>query len=163
MAGGIAVNAHEVDELIGTMSFEQVRQLLAHRFPLLMVDKVTGFERGKRLIAVKHVTGNEIWFLGHFPNRAIMPGVLVVEAMAQAMSLLDTLSRQDGQPAVATYLGGVEAQFLRPVVPGDSMEIEAVLLKQIRYGVTGKSAVRVDGQVVARAEITMGNGRRKDC
>jgi 3-hydroxymyristoyl/3-hydroxydecanoyl-(acyl carrier protein) dehydratase len=98
-----------------------------------MVDKVASFERGNR----------------------------VVEAMAQAVSLLDTLSRP-AQAVVAMYLGRVEAQFIRPVVPGDSMEIEAALLKQIQYGVIGKCAVRVDGQVVARAEITMGNGRRRE-
>ena len=155
------IPAHERETLNGALNFEQVRQVLAHRFPFLMVDKVASFEKGSRLIAIKQVTGNEICFLGHFPDQAIMPGVLVVEAMAQAMSLLDTLSRR-GQGVVAMYLGRVEAQFIHPVVPGDSMEIEAVLLKQIQYGVAGKSAVRVDGRVVARAEITMGNGGRRE-
>lgn len=143
---------------IGALSFEQVREVLSHRFPFLMIDKVTSIEPGRRIVAIKQVSGNEICFLGHFPKQALMPGVLVIEAMAQALSMLDTLSREPSTPAVAKYLGGVEAQFLRPIVPGDSMEIEGVLLKQVRYAVVGKATVRVDGEVMARAEITMGNG-----
>jgi 3-hydroxyacyl-[acyl-carrier-protein] dehydratase len=146
----------------GTLSFEQVREFLSHRFPFLMIDKVTSVEPGRRIVAVKQVSGNEIFFLGHFPQQALMPGVLVIEAMAQALSLLDTLSRAAGTPPVAKYLGRVETQFLRPIVPGDSMEIEGVLVKQVPYGMVARAMVRVDGQVMARAEITLGNGNRGD-
>ena len=148
----------QIEPEVRELSFEQVKQVLSHRFPFLMIDKVTRLEPGQRILATKHVSGNDVAFLGHFPEQAIMPGVLVIEAMAQALSLLDTLSRESGRAPVAKYLGRVEAQFLRPVVPGDSMEIEGVLTKQVRYGVAGKATVRVSGQAVARAEITMGGG-----
>ena len=140
-----------------TLSFEQVRGMLAHRFPFLMIDRVMEIERGKRLRALKHVTGNELCFLGHFPDHAIFPGVLILEAMAQSVSLLDLLSRESGRPP-AKYLGSADAKFLAPVVPGDSMEIEAVLIKQAIRGVIGSVHVYVQGKAVARAEITMGTG-----
>jgi 3-hydroxyacyl-[acyl-carrier-protein] dehydratase len=154
--------AVHTEALSGALTFEQVRQILSHRFPFQMVDKVLSLEPGARIVAIKHVSGNDIFFLGHFPDRALMPGVLVIEAMAQALSLLDTMSRKPGTPLVAQYLGRVEAQFLKPIMPGDSMEIEGVLLKQIPYAVIAKATVRVDGQVAARAEITMGNGRKAE-
>ena len=143
--------------LQGTLSFEQVRGLLAHRFPFLMIDRVTEIEPGKRLLALKHITGNELCFLGHFPDRAIFPGVLVLEAMAQAVSLLDLVSKENGGPP-SKYLGSANAKFLVPIVPGDSMEIEAVLVKQAARGVIGNVHVSVAGKAVARAEIAMGTG-----
>ena len=129
---------------------------MIHRFPFLMLDRVTVFEKGTRLVAQKNVTGNEIWFMGHFPNQAIMPGVLMIEAIAQAASLLDTLSRGDAHPEAAKFLGRVEAQFQRKIVPGDVMEIEVVLLKQISYAVLAKGHIRVDGNVACTAEMMLG-------
>jgi 3-hydroxyacyl-[acyl-carrier-protein] dehydratase len=140
-----------------TLTFEQVRGLLAHRFPFLMIDRVTQIERGKRLLALKHVTGNELCFLGHFPEQAIFPGVLILEAMAQSVSLLDLLSRDRDRPP-AKYLGSTNAKFLVPVTPGDSMEIEAVLVKQANRGVIGSVRVYVQGKAVARGEIALGTG-----
>lgn len=140
-----------------TLSFEQVRGLLAHRFPFMMIDRVLELERGKRLLALKQVTGNEICFLGHFPDYAIFPGVLILEAMAQSVSLLDLLSRESHRPP-AKYLGSANAKFLAPVVPGDSMEIETVLIKQAIRGVIGTAHVSVQGKTVARAEIALGTG-----
>ncbi|MBZ5532814.1 MAG: 3-hydroxyacyl-ACP dehydratase FabZ [Acidobacteriia bacterium] len=138
------------------LGFEQIRDIMVHRFPFLMLDRVTVLEKGSRLVAIKNITGNEIWFLGHFPKQAIMPGVLMIEAMAQAASLLDTLSRDDVHPEAARYLGRVEAQFQRMIVPGDVMEIEVVLLKQISYAVIAKSHVRVDGNIACSAELMLG-------
>jgi 3-hydroxyacyl-[acyl-carrier-protein] dehydratase len=140
-----------------SLSFEQVRGLLAHRFPFLMIDRVMEIERGKRMLALKHVTGNELCFLGHFPDHAIFPGVLIVEAMAQSVSLLDLLSRENNRPP-AKYLGSANAKFLSPVVPGDSMEIETVLVKQAVRGVIGSVHVCVQGKPVARAQIALGTG-----
>ena len=122
-----------------------------------MIDRVTEIEPGKRLLALKHITGNELCFLGHFPDRAIFPGVLVLEAMAQAVSLLDLVSKEDGGPP-SKYLGSANAKFLVPIVPGDSLEIEAVLVKQASRGVIGNVHVSVVGKAVARAEIAMGTG-----
>jgi 3-hydroxyacyl-[acyl-carrier-protein] dehydratase len=138
------------------LSFAQIRDILVHRFPFLMLDRVTLLEKGSRLVAIKNITGNEIWFLGHFPEQAVMPAVLTIEAMAQAASLLDTVSRGDAHPEVAKFLARVQAQFMHVIVPGDVMEIEAVLLKQISYAVIAKCQVRVAGNVAAAAEITLG-------
>jgi 3-hydroxyacyl-[acyl-carrier-protein] dehydratase len=144
-------------ETAGTvLNFEQIREIMVHRFPLLMLDRVTVLEKGSRLVAIKNITGNEIWFLGHFPKQAIMPGVLMIEAMAQAASLLDTLSRNDAHPEAAKFLGRVQAQFQRMIVPGDVMEIEVVLLKQISYAVLTKCYVRVEGNVACMAELMLG-------
>ena len=140
-----------------TLNFEQVRGLLAHRFPFLMIDRVMELERDKRLRALKHVTGNELCFVGHFPDHAIFPGVLILEAMAQSVSLLDLLSRERNRPP-AKYLGSANAKFLAPVVPGDSLEIEAMLIKQAIRGVIGSVHVYVQGKIVARAEIALGTG-----
>ena len=140
-----------------TLSFEEIRGILAHRFPFLMIDRVTEIERGKRLLALKHVTGNELCFLGHFPDHAIFPGVLILEAMAQSVSLLDLLSRDSDRPP-SKYLGSANAKFLAPVVPGDSLHIETVLIKQAMRGVIGNVHVSVEGKAVARAEIALGTG-----
>jgi 3-hydroxyacyl-[acyl-carrier-protein] dehydratase len=151
----------EPPELAAGMSFEQVRDMLAHRFPFLMIDRVVSVERGKRLQAIRHICGNDICFLGHFPKRAVMPGVLILEAMAQALSLLDRVSRQPDEPA-AKYLGRAEVQFLRPVVPGDSLLLEAEIVKQVTIGVFGKVSVSVGGVQVARGEIGLGVGKDED-
>jgi 3-hydroxyacyl-[acyl-carrier-protein] dehydratase len=143
------------------MTFDEVRGVLAHRFPFLMIDKVTGFEPGRWIEAVKHISGNEICFLGHFPTRAVMPGVLIVEAMAQALSLLDRTGRDAGQPS-AKYLGSVDVQFLRPVLPGDSLMLRVDLVRQVRMGVIGKASATVSGAEVARGEISLGTGSDGD-
>jgi 3-hydroxyacyl-[acyl-carrier-protein] dehydratase len=139
-----------------SLTFEQVRGLLAHRFPFLMVDRVMAIEPGKRLVAVKHVSGNEICFLGHFPQEAIFPGVLILEAMAQSLSLLDGLSRAEGE--AAKYLGSADVHFRAPVLPGHSLEIEAVMIKQMARGIVGKVFARVEGLVVAQGEVVLGTG-----
>jgi len=143
------------------MTFDEVQSVLAHRFPFLMIDKVTAVEPGKWIEAVKHISGNEICFLGHFPSRAVMPGVLIVEAMAQAVSLLDRVSKDAGQPG-AKYLGRVEVQFFRPVLPGDSLTIRVDLVRQVRSGVIGKANAEVGGVSVARGEISLGTGNDGD-
>jgi 3-hydroxyacyl-[acyl-carrier-protein] dehydratase len=139
------------------LDFEQVRALLDHRFPFLMIDRVLSLEPGRRIVALKNVTGNEIHFLGHFPSQAILPGVLIVEAMAQAVAILDTLSREaaDKERVVARYLGNVRVQFLKPVFPGDQMHLEAEVIKQVEYGVVASTVARV-GEVVAKGELVLG-------
>jgi 3-hydroxyacyl-[acyl-carrier-protein] dehydratase len=142
----------------GDLTFEQIRQLLPQRFPLLMVDRVREVEPGKRLVALKLVSGSEIGFLGHFPDKAVFPGILLIEAMAQSLLLLSLLSPQPG-PRLR-YLGDVNVRLLAPVVPGESVEIEAVLVRQLRQGVMGKVCARVDNHVVASGEIMLGEGQQ---
>jgi 3-hydroxyacyl-[acyl-carrier-protein] dehydratase len=139
------------------LNFEQIREILAHGFPFLMIDRVIELEVGKRIVAVKNVTGNEIHFLGHFPRLAVMPGVLIIEAMAQAMSVLYLKSRADpGGPPIIGYLTNAAVRFMKPVVPGDQMRIEMEILKQIDYGIISRGVVRVDDTIVAKGELTLG-------
>ncbi len=132
-----------------------IQRLLPHRYPFLLVDRVVELEPNKRILAYKHVTINEPFFQGHFPGRPVMPGVLVVEAMAQAGGLLTQLSKNsDDDPEQAFYLVKVDnAKFSRMVVPGDRLELEVVLKRQIRNMAQYIGIARVDGEQVACAEI----------
>lgn len=132
-----------------------IQRLLPHRYPFLLVDRVVELEPNKRILAYKHVSINEPFFQGHFPGRAVMPGVLVVEAMAQAGGLLTQLSKgSNDDPEQAFYLVKVDnARFSRMVVPGDKLELEVVLKRQIRNMAQYLGIARVEGEQVACAEI----------
>ena len=108
------------------MTFEEVRAALKQRFPMLMVDTVISLEPGKSIRTTKNVTGNEIHFLGHFPEHAVMPGTLIVEAIGQSASILFSKTTGTGtQPGEFLVLGSInEMRFLVPVVPGNRLEIE---------------------------------------
>lgn len=138
-----------------TMDIQRVMELLPHRYPFLLVDKVTECVPGERLVAVKNVTFNEPFFQGHFPIKPVMPGVLIIEAMAQATGLLAAES-EDGErgPNSIYYLVGVDkARFKRPVGPGDQLVMESKLLKVKRDLWLFDCEAKVDGKVVASAEI----------
>jgi 3-hydroxyacyl-[acyl-carrier-protein] dehydratase len=135
-----------------------ITKVLAHlpqRYPLLMVDRVLECEPGKRILAVKNVSANEPHFLGHFPGRPIMPGVLILEAMAQAACILALRTKGEVAGAnTAYYYAGIDgARFKRPVVPGDQLQLEVHVLAHKR-GIWKFSCVaRVAGAVVTEAEI----------
>jgi len=128
-------------------------EIVPHRFPMLMLDRVLELEPGRRAVAIKNVSINEPYFQGHYPQMPIMPGVLIVEAMAQAAGLT-TLTQGDSQEKLIPLLAGIDGvRFRRPVVPGDQLRLEAEL---VRFkGRIGKAHVRatVDGQLVAEAEL----------
>jgi 3-hydroxyacyl-[acyl-carrier-protein] dehydratase len=153
MAGAVAAPVRPTR----TLCFEELRQILAHRFPLLMLDKVLDFEPGSHIVGCKNVTSNEIQFLGHFPSVAIMPGVLVIEALAQTLHVLDSLSREGDGPAgpLLKFLGSVTMNFLKPAVPGDQLLLEVDIVKQMRRGVVGNAVARVDGAAIAKGELTL--------
>ena len=135
--------------------FQQVLDYLPQRYPLLMVDRVLEFEAGKRILTLKNVSNNEPHFLGHFPGRPIMPGVLILEAMAQASGILvfRTLGGKPDANNVYYYAGIDKARFKRPVVPGDRLEIESLILAHKRGIWKFSCLARVDGAVAAEAEI----------
>ena len=138
------------------MDIQQVLKYLPQRYPVLMIDRVKECEPGKRIIAVKNVSANEPHFQGHFPGRPIMPGVLILEAMAQAAGLLvfaaDT-SGKNHEDHLYYYVGIDNARFKKPVVPGDQLELEVKLERSLR-GIGKFSCVaRVGGAVVADAVI----------
>lgn len=132
-----------------------IMRLIPHRYPFLLIDAVTEFVPGESITAVKNVTLNEPYFQGHFPGRPVMPGVLVVEAMAQAAGVLSfaTMGRRSDDNSVFYFAGIDEARFKRPVVPGDQLRLEVDILRKSRLIWKFKGSASVDGQVVAEAQL----------
>jgi 3-hydroxyacyl-[acyl-carrier-protein] dehydratase len=135
-----------------------IQELLDHlpqRYPLLMIDRVLELEPGRRIRALKNVSANEPQFLGHFPGRPIMPGVLILEAMAQAACILALRTKGETASAHSTYYyaGIDDARFKRPVVPGDQLELEIALLGHKRTLWKFGCVARVAQDVAAEAEI----------
>ena len=141
-----------------------IQALLPHRFPFLLVDRVVEFEAHKRVLGVKNVTINEPFFQGHFPGHPVMPGVLVIEALAQAGGLLTQLSHQvDGTLGEGKFFYLVKidnAKFSRMVVPGDQLQLEVTLKRMIRNMAMYAGVARVDGQQVACADILCAEAKR---
>ena len=137
------------------MDAQQVLRFLPQRYPLLMIDRVLECEPGRRILALKNVSSNEPHFTGHFPGRPIMPGVLILEAMAQAAGILvfRTEGAEPDSNTIYYYAGIDEARFKKPVVPGDRLEIEVTLLAHKRTIWKFACVARVDGAVVAEAII----------
>jgi beta-hydroxyacyl-ACP dehydratase FabZ len=133
---------------------EWILSVLPHRYPILLVDRVLEMEPGKRIVAVKNVTINEPVFLGHFPGRPVMPGVLLIEGMAQAGGLLLLHDIPDRQNKLLLFASIEEAKFRRPVVPGDQVryEIEVLRLRSTYCKLAGKALV--DGQLAAEAVLS---------
>jgi 3-hydroxyacyl-[acyl-carrier-protein] dehydratase len=137
------------------MDIHEIRKQLPHRYPFLLVDRVLEIEKGKRIKALKNVTINEPFFGGHFPNRPVMPGVLMLEAMAQAAALLafDTAGVTMDDKTVYYFAGIDGARFKRPVEPGDQLVMD-VELDRVRAGIYKfKGVIRVAGDVVCEAEL----------
>ena len=135
------------------MDIKKITSLLPHRYPFLLVDRVVEVEPGKRLLGYKNVTINEPFFQGHFPEKPVMPGVLIIEALAQATGLLAMESEDVAGKAIYYLVGVDKARFKRPVVPGDQLMLEVEVLKQRRGIWTFSGKGTVDGQVCASAEI----------
>src|SRR5210317_636898 len=133
-----------------TMDIQQILQHLPHRYPFLMIDRVTEFKAGESLVGYKNVTYNEPFFTGHFPQRPVMPGVLILEALAQATGILAfrTLERTPDDNSLYYFVGVDKARFKQPVEPGDQLQLEVEFVKQMRgiWKFNGKALV--DGNVV---------------
>jgi 3-hydroxyacyl-[acyl-carrier-protein] dehydratase len=137
------------------MDIEAILGLLPHRPPFLLVDRVVALEPGKRIVAWKSVTMNEPFFQGHFPGHPVMPGVLILEALAQAAAILamKSMPPEDARAKI-TYLMGIDgARFRRPVVPGDRLELVLEITKGKGSVWKERGEARVDGQLVAEADF----------
>lgn len=137
------------------MTFEEVRASLKQRFPMLMVDTVVSLEPGKSIHTIKNVTGNELQFLGHFPEQAVMPGTLIVEAIGQSASILFSKTTGSGmQSGEFLVLGAInDMRFLAPVVPGNRLEIEVQVLKFIPDFALVEAVATVEGLAVAKGKL----------
>lgn len=140
-----------------SVDIQSIMELLPHRYPFLLVDRVVEYVPDISIRAYKNVTMNEAFFQGHFPGTPIMPGVLIVEAMAQACGILYLLSNKDKvQGKLLYFLGMDKVKFRRPVVPGDRLDIEATVLKTGSRAWTFRGEAFVDGKRVAEAEMRAG-------
>jgi 3-hydroxyacyl-[acyl-carrier-protein] dehydratase len=137
------------------MDVNEIREYLPHRYPFLLVDRVLEITPGESIVALKNVTVNEPFFNGHFPEHPVMPGVLIVEAMAQAAGILGfkTMDKKPQDGSIYYFVGSDKLRFKRPVVPGDQLKLEATILSEKR-GIW-KFAVKatVDGDMVSSATI----------
>ncbi len=137
-----------------TMSFEEIKKILPQRFPFIMIDKVVELDPGKSAIAIKNISGNDIFFLGHFPDKAIMPGAAIIEAMAQASIILFASAKDNSNGKPQLYLfGSVKARFHHPVVPGDQLKIKVVNVKSLPNGAFVSGEAFVDDRKVSEAEL----------
>ena len=138
---------------MSALTIQEIKEIIPHRYPMLLVDRVEELEEGKRVVAKKNVTINEPFFQGHFHHEPVMPGVLIVEAMAQAGAVA-LLSLEDFRGKTA-YFGGLDkAKFRKKVTPGDTLILEVEIIKVKSAAGIGKGIAYVDGKKVAEAELT---------
>ncbi len=137
------------------LDIRAILEHLPHRFPFLLVDRVLEIEKGKRIVAIKNVTINEPFFTGHFPHLPVMPGVLQIEALAQAAGILSfqTMGRVSDDRSVYYFVGIDKARFKRPVGPGDQLRLEVTIDRVARSIWKYSGRATVDGQVSAEAEL----------
>ena len=135
------------------MDIKRIMELLPHRYPFLLVDRVLESRPGESLLATKNVSMNEPFFQGHFPSAPVMPGVLIIEALAQATCLLANESAEVSNNAIYLLVGVDKARFKRQVVPGDQLLLQAELVKRRRDIWVFNAKATVDGKIAATAEI----------
>lgn len=140
---------------MSTLNIHQIENILPHRYPFLLVDKVVSYKPFESIIAVKNVSINEPYFQGHFPNNPIMPGVLIIEAMAQAAAILGCVSMEDeSKDGILYYLVGVDnVRFKRPVEPGDQLMLNAIFERERKNIWKFKTTATVDDDFIASADI----------
>lgn len=140
---------------------QKIMEYLPHRYPFLLIDRVLSLEPGQRIEALKNVTFNEPFFMGHFPGIPVMPGVLIVEGMGQAGGVLAFESLTLDKQKVLIYFTGIDkVRFRRPVVPGDQLRFEVRMLKHRSRAVKMAGTATVDGQLVAEAELMAAYGEK---
>jgi 3-hydroxyacyl-[acyl-carrier-protein] dehydratase len=140
---------------VDRMEIQKIMEYLPHRYPFLLIDRVTACEPGKELTALKNVTINEPFFQGHFPHHPVMPGVLIVEAMAQASALLafESFKFESNAKSVYYFVGIDDARFKKPVMPGDQLLITVQILRNLRGIWQFAAQARVDGALVSEAKL----------
>lgn len=139
------------------LTAEQIQQIIPHRYPFLMVDRITELEEGKRAVGLKNVTINEEYFNGHFPGYPVMPGVLIVEALAQ-VGAVAMLQKEENRGRLAFFAGIDKCRFKRQVIPGDTLKLEVEITRMRGSIGKGKAVATVDGEIACETEITFALG-----
>lgn len=144
------------------LDINEIREYLPHRYPFLLVDRVVSIEEGVSIVAYKNVTSNEPFFNGHFPDLPVMPGVLIVEAMAQAAGILGfrTMNKKPSDGSIYYFVGADDLRFKRPVVPGDRLMLEASIESEKRGIWKFKVRSHVEGELVSSATILCADRNR---
>jgi len=135
------------------MDIKQIKETIPHRYPFLLVDKVIDIEEGKRVVGIKNVTVNEPFFQGHFPDYPVMPGVLIIEALAQ-VGAIAVLGKEQNKGKIGFLAGVDKCRFKKQVTPGDQLQLEVEILREKGPIGKGKGVATVDGKVACEAEIT---------
>ena len=135
------------------MTINEIMKVLPHRYPMLLIDRILEIEAGKRIVGLKNVTANEQFFQGHFPGAPVMPGVLIVEAMAQCAAVLFLRDIPDRDRKLFLFGGVDKARFRKPVVPGDQLRLECEVLQRRGGTVKLRCVAKVEGNLVAEAEL----------
>jgi 3-hydroxyacyl-[acyl-carrier-protein] dehydratase len=143
------------------LNIEQIKEIIPHRYPFLLVDRILELEEGKRAVGIKNVTANEEYFNGHFPEFPVMPGVLIVEALAQ-VGAVAMLIKDENRGRLAFFAGIDNCRFKRQVVPGDQLRLEVEMTRVRGTFGKGKAVATVDGELVCEAEIMFGLGDKKE-
>ncbi len=140
---------------MSSMDIRQVLEYLPHRYPFLLIDRVVSCEPGKKIVALKNVTINEPFFTGHFPHHPVMPGVLIIEALAQAAAILSfrTMNHKADDKSVYYFVGIDQARFKRPVGPGDTLMLEVALKRHARNMWIFSCVARVNDAIATEAEL----------
>jgi len=134
------------------LGIKEIQEILPHRYPFLLIDRVEELVEGKRVVAVKNVTMNEYFFQGHFPQEPVMPGVLIIEALAQAGAVA-ILKMEQYKGKIAYFASIEKAKFRRKVVPGDVLRLEVEIVKIKGSAGIGKATATVNGEVAAEAQL----------
>jgi 3-hydroxyacyl-[acyl-carrier-protein] dehydratase len=145
----------EGEHSMADMDIGEIMKFLPHRYPMLLIDRVVEFQHGESLVAIKNVSYNEPYFQGHFPNRPVMPAVIILEAMAQATGILvlRSMDKLPSEKSIYYFVGIDDARFRRPVEPGDQLRIQVNLLRSSRGIWKLRSDATVDGELVASGDL----------
>lgn len=139
------------------LNSNEIQEIIPHRYPFLLVDRILDFTPGEFAKGIKNVSANEMQFLGHFPQKHVMPGVLIVEALAQ-VGAVAILSKEENKGKLAFFAGINNCKFKKQVIPGDTLEMEVTLTKQRGPIGIGQAIAKVDGKVAVKAELTFAVG-----